>query len=105
MTRWLMVALVVVLFAGGLFGYDQGVISGVLFAREVAMQYAAPTALLRCLFVSDYQMAIMIGIFLAYLVNGWLSRSDWRASAGRRTRWACPNQRPCARCQHGGSDQ
>jgi hypothetical protein len=54
MTRWLMVALVVV-----------------LFAREAAMQYAAPTARLRCLFVSDYQMAIMIGIFLP----AWWKRS------------------------------
>ncbi len=30
MTRWLLVVLAVVLFAGGLFGYDQGVISGAL---------------------------------------------------------------------------
>ncbi len=30
MTRWLWVVLLVVLFAGGLFGYDQGVISGAL---------------------------------------------------------------------------
>jgi SP family galactose:H+ symporter-like MFS transporter len=30
LTRWLVVVLVVVIFAGGLFGYDQGVISGAL---------------------------------------------------------------------------
>ena len=30
MTRWLAVVLAVVVFAGGLFGYDQGVISGAL---------------------------------------------------------------------------
>src|ERR1700722_2027852 len=29
-TPWLMVVLIVVLFSGGLFGYDQGVISGAL---------------------------------------------------------------------------
>ena len=29
-TRWLVVVLAVVIFAGGLFGYDQGVISGAL---------------------------------------------------------------------------
>jgi MFS transporter, SP family, galactose:H+ symporter len=30
LTPWLVVVLVVVLFSGGLFGYDQGVISGAL---------------------------------------------------------------------------
>jgi MFS family permease len=30
LTKWLLVVLVVVIFAGGLFGYDQGVISGAL---------------------------------------------------------------------------
>ncbi len=34
-------------------------------------------------FVSAYQLAITVGIFLAYLVDGWLSKSDaWRIMLG-----------------------
>jgi len=164
-TPWLMVVLVVVLFSGGLFGYDQGVISGALHgikarfslsplivevvtswvtlgalfgalgggeladrlgrkravliagalftlgslvqslapdtvilvagrltvgagvgvAAVAAPLYAAelaPTSL-RGRFVSAYQLAITVGIFLAYLVDGWLSKSDsWRLMLG-----------------------
>ena len=164
-TPWLGVVLVVVLFSGGLFGYDQGVISGALHgiktrfslspllievvtswvtlgalfgalaagaladrigrkrtvliagaiftlgslvqalapstvilvagrlvvgagvgvAAVAAPLYAAelaPTAL-RGRFVSAYQLAITIGIFLAYLVDGWLSQRDaWRFMLG-----------------------
>ena len=157
-TPWLMVVLIVVLFSGGLFGYDQGVISGALHgikarfslspliveivtswvtlgalfgalaggeladrigrqravliagalftlgslvqalapetvilvagrlivgagvgvAAVAAPLYAAelaPTSL-RGRFVSAYQLAITVGIFLAYLVDGWLSKSE-----------------------------
>ena len=164
-TPWLMVVLIVVLFSGGLFGYDQGVISGALHgikarfslspliveivtswvtlgalfgalaggeladrigrqraaliagalftlgslvqalapqtvilvagrlivgagvgvAAVAAPLYAAelaPTSL-RGRFVSSYQLAITVGIFLAYLVDGWLSKSDsWRLMLG-----------------------
>ena len=164
-TGWLVVVLVVVLFSGGLFGYDQGVISGALhgikarfslspllvevvtswvtlgalFGALVAGELAdrigrkrtvliagamftlgslvealapgtvtlvggrlivgagvgvaavaaplyaaelAPTAL-RGRFVSAYQLAIALGIFLAYLVDRWLSQSDaWRFMLG-----------------------
>ncbi len=164
-TPWLMVVLIVVLFSGGLFGYDQGVISGALHgikarfslspliveivtswvtlgalfgalaggeladrigrqrtvliagalftlgslvqalapetvilvagrlivgagvgvAAVAAPLYAAelaPTSL-RGRFVSAYQLAITVGIFLAYLVDGWLSKSDsWRLMLG-----------------------
>jgi sugar porter (SP) family MFS transporter len=165
MTRWLLVVLAVVLFAGGLFGYDQGVISGALagvkqtfslsllmvqavtswvtlgalvgslvagelgdrlgrkrailiagalFTFGATIQWLAPSALilvagrfvigagvgmaavsaplyaaelapaqLRGRFVSAYQLAITMGIFLAYLVNGQLSASaNWRLMLG-----------------------
>jgi sugar porter (SP) family MFS transporter len=165
MTKWLVVVLAVVLFAGGLFGYDQGVISGALagvkqsfslsllmvqvvtswvtfgalvgslvagelgdrlgrkrailiagalFTLGALIQWIAPSALvlvtgrfvigagvgvaavsgplyaaelapahLRGRFVSAYQLAITVGIFLAYLVNGLLSASaNWRLMLG-----------------------
>lgn len=165
MTPWLIVVLLVVLFAGGLFGYDQGVISGALtgiketfslsllmiqvvtswvtlgallgslaggelgdrigrkrtmliagalFTVGAVVQWAAPDvvvlvagrlmvgvgvgvaavagplyaaelapASLRGRFVSGYQLAITVGIFLAYLIDGWLSASSaWRAMLG-----------------------
>jgi MFS transporter, SP family, galactose:H+ symporter len=165
MTPWLAAVLIVVLFAGGLFGYDQGVISGALngikksfsldvlmvqvvtswvtlgalagslaggefgdrigrkrtmliagalFTLGAAIQWgaanvailvagrlmvgigvgvaavAAPLyaaelapASMRGRFVSGYQLAITVGIFLAYLVDGWLAESGaWRAMLG-----------------------
>jgi SP family galactose:H+ symporter-like MFS transporter len=164
-TPWLAVVLVVVLFSGGLFGYDQGVISGALhgvrqtfslspllvevvtswvtlgalfgalvsgeladrmgrkrtvliaggmFTLGALVQALAPDTLilvtgrliigagvgvaavaaplyaaelapsaLRGRFVSAYQLAITIGIFLAYLIDGWLSKTDsWRIMLG-----------------------
>jgi sugar porter (SP) family MFS transporter len=165
MTPWLVVVLLVVLFSGGLFGYDQGVISGALhgikatfslsallvevvtswvtlgallgalsageladrigrkrtvliagalFTLGAVVQAVAPGTLVlvagrlvigagvgvaavaaplyaaelappavRGRFVSAYQLAITAGIFLAYLVDGWLSNSDsWRIMLG-----------------------
>ena len=165
LTMWLLVVLVVVLFSGGLFGYDQGVISGALsgikstfalsplivevvtswvtlgallgalaggeladrigrkrtvliagalFTLGAAVQAFAPETLVlvagrliigagvgvaavaaplyaaelspaswRGRFVSAYQLAITIGIFLAYLVDGWLSAdANWRLMLG-----------------------
>jgi SP family galactose:H+ symporter-like MFS transporter len=164
-TPWLMAVLAVVLFSGGLFGYDQGVISGALhgikatfslsallvevvtswvtlgalfgalaggeladrigrkrtvliagamFTLGALVQALAPDAVilvagrlivgagvgvaavaaplyaaelapttLRGRFVSAYQLAITAGIFLAYLVDGWLSKGDaWRWMLG-----------------------
>ena len=162
LTPWLVVVLAVILIAGLLFGYDQGVISGALggiekefslsplligvvtswvtlgallgalaggevadrlgrkrtilaaglmFVAGALIQALAPStvvlvagrlivgagvgvaavaaplyaaelapATLRGRFVSAYQLAITIGIFVAYLVNGWLS--DWRMMLG-----------------------
>ena len=165
MTRWLVVVLAVVIFAGGLFGYDQGVISGALpgiksafslslfmvqvvtswvtlgalvgsliagalgdgmgrkrtllfagglFALGAIAQWLAPGASVlvagrfvvgaavgvaavaaplyaaelaparfRGRFISSYQLAITVGIFLAYLVNGALSaEGNWRLMLG-----------------------
>lgn len=164
-TPWLVVVLVVVLFSGGLFGYDQGVISGALhgikaqfllspllvevvtswvtlgallgalaagemadrigrkrtvliagalFTLGALVQALAPDTVVlvagrliigtgvgvaavaaplyaaelaptswRGRFVSAYQLAITIGIFLAYMLDGWLSKSDaWRIMLG-----------------------
>src|SRR5580658_5946102 len=167
MTRWLVVVLAVVIVAGGLFGYDQGVISGALpgikadfslsllmvqvvtswvtlgalvgslaggalsdklgrkrtlliagalFTFGAAVQWSAPgagilvvgrfivgvgvgvaavaaplyaaelaPASLRGRFISSYQLAITIGIFLAYLVNAQLVTAEEAASAPWRT--------------------
>ncbi|MBV8961603.1 MAG: sugar porter family MFS transporter [Hyphomicrobiales bacterium] len=164
-TFWLGIVIVVVIFAGGLFGYDQGVISGALpgikasfslsvfmlqvvtswvtlgalagsliagslgdaigrkrtmllagalFTLGAAVQSLAPGELvlvmgrlvigigvgvaavaaplyaaelapasLRGRFISSYQLAITIGIFLAYVVNAHLSASgNWRIMLG-----------------------
>jgi SP family galactose:H+ symporter-like MFS transporter len=167
MTRWLVVVLAVVVVAGALFGYDQGVISGALpgieaafslsilmvqvvtswvtlgalvgslvggalsdsvgrkrtlllagalFTLGAAVQWASPDAAilvvgrfivglgvgvaavaaplyaaelapasLRGRFISSYQLAITIGIFLAYLVNAGLVTAEQAASAPWRT--------------------
>ena len=165
MTRWLVIVLAVVIFAGGLFGYDQGVISGALpgiksafslslfmvqvvtswvtlgalagslvagalgdglgrkrtllfagglFVLGAIAQWLAPGAAVlvagrfvvgaavgvaavaaplyaaelaparfRGRFISSYQLAITMGIFLAYLVNGALSaEGNWRLMLG-----------------------
>ena len=59
--------------------------AGVGVAAVAAPLYAAelaPTAL-RGRFISAYQLAVAGGIFLAYLVDGWLSKSDaWRWMLG-----------------------
>jgi sugar porter (SP) family MFS transporter len=169
-TRWLAVVLAVVIFGGGLFGYDQGVISGalagikatfslslfmvqvvtsyvtlgalagslasgalgdwlgrkrtillaaLLFTLGAIVQWSAPGAMvlvagrlivgvgvgvaavaaplyaaelapatLRGRFISSYQLAITVGIFLAYLVNAGLAdvqtagNGAWRLMLG-----------------------
>ena len=167
MTRWLAVVLAVVVFAGGLFGYDQGVISGALpgikaafslsllmvqmvtswvtlgalagslaggalsdgigrkrtlllagalFTFGAVLQWSASDAAilvvgqfivgigvgvaavaaplyaaelapanLRGRFISSYQLAITLGIFLAYLVNAQLVGAEQSASGVWRT--------------------
>lgn len=58
-------------------GVDVAAVAAPLYAAELA---PAP---LRGRFVSGYQMAITIGIFLAYLVNGLLAaETDWRLMLG-----------------------
>ena len=70
----------IVLVAGRLIvgaGVGVAAVAAPLYAAELA-----PTNL-RGRFVSGYQLAITVGIFLAYLVDGWLSESDsWRMMLG-----------------------
>ena len=70
----------VILVAGRLIvgaGVGVAAVAAPLYAAELA-----PTTL-RGRFVSAYQFAITAGIFLAYLVDGWLSQSDaWRWMLG-----------------------
>ena len=70
----------VILVAGRLVvgaGVGVAAVAAPLYAAELA-----PTAV-RGRFVSCYQLAITIGIFLAYLVDGWLSPSvAWRVMLG-----------------------
>jgi SP family galactose:H+ symporter-like MFS transporter len=59
--------------------------AGVGIAAVAAPLYAAELApaALRGRFISAYQLAIAAGIFIAYLVDGWLSKSDaWRWMLG-----------------------
>ncbi len=59
--------------------------AGVGVAAVAAPLYAAELApaALRGRFVSAYQLAIAAGIFIAYLVDGWLSKTDaWRWMLG-----------------------
>ena len=58
---------------------------GVGVASVAAPQYAAEMAptRLRGRFVSMYQLAITIGIFIAYLIDSWLASEDrWRVMLG-----------------------
>jgi sugar porter (SP) family MFS transporter len=67
----------IVLVAGRLIvgaGVGVAAVAAPLYAAELA------PATLRGRFVSAYQLAITIGIFLAYMVNGWLG--DWRMMLG-----------------------
>jgi sugar porter (SP) family MFS transporter len=70
----------VILVAGRLIvgaGVGVAAVAAPLYAAELA-----PTTL-RGRFVSAYQLAITAGIFLAYLVDGWLSEADaWRWMLG-----------------------
>ncbi len=69
--------LTIILVAGRLIvgaGVGVAAVAAPLYAAELA------PATLRGRFVSAYQLAITIGIFLAYLVNGWLD--DWRMMLG-----------------------
>jgi MFS family permease len=59
--------------------------AGVGVATVAAPLYGAELApsALRGRFVSAYQLAITAGIFITYLVDGWLSKSDtWRWMLG-----------------------
>jgi sugar porter (SP) family MFS transporter len=70
----------VILVAGRLIvgaGVGVAAVAAPLYAAELA-----PTSL-RGRFISAYQLAITVGIFLAYLVDGWLSKGDsWRLMLG-----------------------
>jgi MFS transporter, SP family, galactose:H+ symporter len=59
------------------FGVGVAAVAAPLYGAELA------PAAFRGRFVSAYQLAITIGIFLAYLVDGWLAANDsWRVMLG-----------------------
>jgi SP family galactose:H+ symporter-like MFS transporter len=66
MTRWLAVVLAVVVFAGGLFGYDQGVISGALPGIKAAFS-------LNLLMVQVVTSWVTLGALAGSLAGGALS--------------------------------
>jgi SP family galactose:H+ symporter-like MFS transporter len=66
MTRWLVVVLAVVLVAGGLFGYDQGVISGALPGIKAAFS-------LSVFMVQVVTSWVTLGALAGSLVAGALS--------------------------------
>ena len=66
MTRWLAVVLAVVVFAGGLFGYDQGVISGALPGIKAAFS-------LSLLMVQVVTSWVTLGALAGSLAGGALS--------------------------------
>ena len=73
MTAWLLVSMVVILFAGALFGYDQGVISG-------ALNGIKKTFVLTPLLVEVVTSWVTLGALFGALAGG-----SWR-TGGRRTR-------------------
>ena len=76
MTRWLVVVLAVVIFAGGLFGYDQGVISGALPGIKSAF-------LLSLFMVQVVTSWVTLGALVGSLIAGALGDG-----MGRKRKWA-----------------
>ena len=78
LTPWLVVVVVVVLFSGGLSGYDQGVISGALHGIKATFSLSA-------LLVEVVTSWVTLGALLGALAAGELARPD-RPQANRTDR-------------------
>ena len=90
---WAVSVILVVILAGGLFGYDQGVISGALLGiqKEFAL---GPLALE---IVTSW---VTLGALFGSLAGGWVA--DFSAGSGRWSRlrrcsWRAPLSRPSPR--------
>jgi hypothetical protein len=90
LTPWLVVVLVVVLFSGGLFGYDQGVISGALHGIKATFSLSP-------LVVEVVTSWVTLGALFGALASGELTEIFPRHIRGRPSpspravNWARPS--------------
>src|SRR5580704_2652349 len=79
LTRWLAVVLVVVIFAGGLFGYDQGVISSAL----PGITKTFSLSLFMTQVVTSYvTLGALVGSFMGGALGDWIGRKRTMLVAG-----------------------
>ncbi len=98
LTPWLVVVLVVVLFSGGLFGYDQGVISGALHGIKATFSLSS---LLVEVVTSWVTLGALLGLARRRRTGATGSAASARCcSRARCSRWApsCRRWHPIRSC-------